>query len=397
MNILLLRELEKIENELDITQYQLSKIIEAFNRDMEEKKNLKMLHTYFYGALSYQDGEYLSVDFGGTNVRIILYEISGKEIIAKKIKKFKLKDEKRDLTTNDYTLLNVFEVIATEIEKIVDKRKKYKLGHTFSFPMESKSKNEAILTGLSKGFKLRNSIGEDVNKVFLEALDKKGILVEPVSILNDTTATFLTGSFYEKNVDMAVIVGTGHNICFKDKKGEIINIESGYFCENLPVGYYDLKHLEEEPKLKNHLMEIMTGGKYIGQTANYIVKDLVEQGLLDTNKQINGKVLTDALNGELDNSYLEEEKEVISYIAKILLKRSAKLISAEIIAILYEIDSELSKNHTIVFDGSVYEKNEYFRENLEIYLEKYYKEKAKKIKKVFIKDASSIGGMLSIF
>ena len=42
----------------------------------------------------------------------------------------------------------------------------------------------------------------------------------------------------------------------------------------------ELKHLEEEPNLKNNLMELMTGGKYIGGTANYIIKDLKEQGLI---------------------------------------------------------------------------------------------------------------------
>jgi len=70
---------------------------------------------------------------------------------------------------------------------------------------------------------------------------------------------------------------------------------------------------------------------------------------------------------------------------------------AEIVAILNEIDSDLLKNHTIIFDGSVYEKNEYFRENIDNYLEKCYGQKAKKIKHIFIKDASNIGALLSIF
>jgi len=280
---------------------------------------------------------------------------------------------------------------------MVDKRRKYLLGHTFSFQMDSNSKNEAILTELSKGFELKEAIGKDINKVFKEALDKKGILVEPVSIINDTTATFLTGSFYERNVDISVIVGTGHNICFKDKYGELINIESGYFSQNLPLSYYDLKHLEEEPKLKNNLMELITGGKYIGETANYIIKDLKEQGLLKIKEEIDGKILTDSLTDNLDERFNEEEKLAISYIAKILLRRSTKLIVAEIVAILNEIDPDLSKNHTIIFDGSVYEKNEYFRNNLDIYFEKYYQKKSKKIKKIFIKNASSIGAVLSIF
>ena len=43
----------------------------------------------------YEDGEYFAVDFGGTNVRIILYEVSGKEIVEKKVKKFERNQKKR--------------------------------------------------------------------------------------------------------------------------------------------------------------------------------------------------------------------------------------------------------------------------------------------------------------
>lgn len=398
MDVLLLRELEKIENECDITKYQLSKIIESFNRDMEEKQNLKMLHTYIFDNISLRNGEYLAVDFGGTNIRIVLYEIlNNEQINVKKNKSFKLKNTEIDLTSNDYTLADIFDIISIEIEKMISKKKKYLLGHTFSFPMKSDSKNQAVLTGLSKGFELRDSVGEDVNKLFKETLDKRGLMVEPVSIINDTIATYLTGSFYEENVSIAVIVGTGHNLCFKDNSGELINIESGYFSKDLPLSYYDLKHLETEPKLKNHLMELLTGGKYIGETADYIVKYLKEQELINIDKKIDGKILSDALSNNLSNSFSQEEKEVISYIARILLKRSAKLIAAELIAILNDIDPNLIKEHTIIFDGSVYEKNEYFRDNLNIYLEKYYGLKAKKIKQVFVKDASNIGAVLSIF
>jgi len=404
MNILLLRELEKIENECDITEYQLAKVIESFNRDMTEKKMLKMLHTYIYDNLSVENGEYLAVDFGGTNIRITLYEVCDdeinklkKSINIKKGRKFRLKDDNRDLTTNEYSLEDIFDFISEEIEKIVSKKRKYLLGHTFSFQLDSKSKNEAILTGLSKGFETKEAIGKDVNEVFKNSLTKRGLNVEPISIINDTTATFLTGKFYERNLDIAIIVGTGHNACFKDNNGEIINMESGYFSADLPLSYYDLKNIERNPKLKNNLLEILTGGKYIGKTANNIVNELKDQGLLEITQEINGKILTDSLNNNLDKSFSKEEKEVIEYIARILLKRSAKLVVAEIVAILNEIDSDLLKNHTIIFDGSVYEKNEYFRENIDNYLEKCYGQKAKKIKHIFIKDASNIGALLSIF
>ena len=80
MNILLQKELDKIDTLLDITEYQMYQIRDVFYEDMKNKTMLKMIPTFSYCNVDVPNGEYLAVDFGGTNVRFYKYEVKNKEI-----------------------------------------------------------------------------------------------------------------------------------------------------------------------------------------------------------------------------------------------------------------------------------------------------------------------------
>ena len=83
MNILLQKELDKIDTLLDITEYQMYQLRDTFFEDMENKTMLKMIPTFSYCNVDVPNGEYLAVDFGGTNVRCYKYEVKSKEIKIK--------------------------------------------------------------------------------------------------------------------------------------------------------------------------------------------------------------------------------------------------------------------------------------------------------------------------
>ena len=80
MNILLQKELDKIATLFDITEYQMHQISQIFYEDMENKTMLKMIPTYTYCNVGIPSGEYLAIDFGGTNVRCYKYEVKNKSI-----------------------------------------------------------------------------------------------------------------------------------------------------------------------------------------------------------------------------------------------------------------------------------------------------------------------------
>jgi len=194
-----------------------------------------------------------------------------------------------------------------------------------------------------------------------------------------------------------MIMGTGHNACFKNKTGEIINIESAYMSKGIPLSYYDFSLLDKLPGSKNTILEILTGGKYLGLIAEEVVTELFETGFIERKFKVNSKMLTDSLEDNLSNDYSIEEKELLKEIADIILKRVAKLVVCEIIAILKYIDEDLEKEHCVVFDGSVYEKNKMLQDYIKVYLEKIYGDNIKKIETLLIKDASSVGAVISIF
>ena len=397
MNFSLQKEIDKIATLLDITEYQMHQISDALLKDMEEKTMLKMLATYSYCNVDVPNGEYLAIDFGGTNIRCSKFEVKNNKINLLDMVKVALITENANYTTNEYTLEDIMNLIVDNLEKIIEKDKAYFLGHTFSFATKATSKNNATIIHMAKGFDLRETDNLDVNDVLNKVIKERGIKIEPVSIINDTTATLLAGNYINKNADIAMILGTGHNVCFKSKTGEIINVESGYMSKSLPLSYYDFNLLEKIKDSKKMIMQILTGGKYLGMIGQEILNELYESGFLEQKIEIESSDLTLALENSLPDKYSDDEKEIIREIAHIILKRVAKLVVCEAHAILRAIDEELENEHCIVFDGSVYEKNKVLQEYIKMYLEKIYGDNAKKIETLLIKDASSIGAVISIF
>jgi hexokinase len=280
---------------------------------------------------------------------------------------------------------------------IIDKDKEYFLGHTFSFAARSLSKNNAVVIDMAKGFNLRDVKDVDVNELLSKVIKERNLKIEPVSVINDTTATLLTGNYANRNADIAMIIGTGHNACFKSNSGEIINIESAYMSKGIPLSYFDFSLLDKLKDSKDTILEVLIGGKYLGLIAQEITDELFESGFLKNKLKLSSKKLTEAVEKHLSDDFSQEEKEVVEEIAIIILKRVAKLIVCEINAILRYIDEDLENKHCVVFDGTVYEKNKLLQEYIIMYLEKIYGDNAKKIETLLIKDASSIGAVISIF
>ena len=397
MDVLLQKELDKIATLMDVTEYQMYNIRDSFYEDMFEKSMLKMLHTYTFCNVKIPDGEYLSVDFGGTNVRCNLFKVINQDISLIKSKVFSLITEEKNYTTSEYSIRDIMNMIVDNLEELIEKDKEYFLGHTFSFATRSLSKKSAIIIKMAKGFNLKDAENTDVNEVLFKIIKERNLKIEPMSIINDTTATLLTGNYFNQTADIAVIMGTGHNACFQSETGEIINIESAFFSKDIPLSYYDLSLLDKLPDCKCTQLEFLTGGKYLGMIAQEIVDELHISGFLKNKLQITSKILSDAVDNQLSEEFSLEEQEVLKQIGIILFKRTAKLVVSEIMGILKYIDEDLDKKHCIIFDGTVYEKNKVIQEYISMYLDEVYNKKAENIETKLIKDASAVGAVISIF
>ena len=393
MNYELKSELNKIKEEFEISNLKLEKITEAFYNDMAKKQSLMMLPTHIKAVDTVVADEYLSIDLGGSNIRISKFKIFEDNVELIHNIKVPLKNRFADYTSSKYSLKDLLVMVLKKMARFLDKEKLYSMGITISFGMESISKNKATIIELSKGFTLKDTLGEDVYQIINEAINEVNLKIIPTVILNDVVATLVTGKFNIPNARIAMIVGTGHNASFINKDGYIINIESANFNENIPVTKFDKKVGFNFPNESDKLLELMVGGKYIGAIAKEIIKELEDKKLVKEFGLITTKRLIRNLNKKYSLKYSSEQLEVLSFVTKVILKRAAKLVVAEAKAILRFMEVNLEENHSIVFDGSVYENCEYFRQEITKQLEVVFE--GTKISHKLIKDASGIGAAIA--
>lgn len=395
MNGNLENKLNDIKEAFDIENSEIIKISDAFYKDMTDKTRLKMFRTFATAVDNIFPNEYLAIDLGGSNIRISKFEISKDNIVLKDSVKVPLRTKEIDYTTSEYSLKDLFVMILKKFMNSLDKEKTYFLGLTISFGLNSEAKDRARIAELSKGFKLHDTLGEDIYLVALEAIKELELKIIPSSIINDVVATMVAGRFYNPNAYISMITGTGHNSSFISGSGEIINVESADFDINVPLTEFDKSYLSENPEVSSKIMEIMIGGKYIGEIAKKVVGKFVALSLIEEINVVSTKILVDALNGQLSDDYSDAQIKILQCVARSLFNRAAKLIVAEVAAILKFIDSDFNNMHTVVFDGSVYEKCEYFRNELSSEIIKFFGDNATKISHTLIKDASEMGAAIS--
>ncbi len=368
------------------------KIIESFEDDMYAKKTLKMLHTHIFCKNDFKNGKYLALDIGGTNVRVSLYEVNSK-VTLKEMRKFALRGDGFDYTTSEYSLCDIFEMVADKIEEIIEPGEKYLLGHTFSFAIDSKSKNSAKTLSFSKGFAWHDAIGIDVNECLKKVLNKRGLNVEPVAILNDTTSTLLAGFMEDRNTNIACILGTGHNMCFIDSNGEVINTESGGFNSSaIPLTEYDKKFLTEIPNERECLLEALVAGKNATKLVKVVFDSLVEEGEIKQTPEITPMMMSQSIEHEIDTLDMRQNLALFE-VSKAIYHRAAYLIACEIVAVFSYL-GVTKGSYTIAFDGTVYEKTPYFQFCLSEELEKLLGEDIK-VSHMLVRNGSSVGAVIA--
>eukprot|EP00494_Astrolonche_serrata_P023280 UN23538 len=130
--------------------------------------------------------------------------------------------------------------------------------------------DSAVLIEWTKGFATTGVAGEDVCYLLQKALEKHNVPVRVTAIVNDTTATLLTGKLQRTDCEIGVILGTGSNACFMGPNG-VINTEWGGFdCDYLREKICtDTDHEidKHSPNPNRQRYEKMVSGFYLGECA----------------------------------------------------------------------------------------------------------------------------------
>jgi len=340
----------------------------------EDSSSLAMLHTNF--KLTSIDinkikssKKIIALDLGGSNLRSCL--ISFDEDIVK-FDKLKKEECKKEYQTCD----EFFAFIAESIEMLKDDSSY--IVFCFSYALEFLKTGEAIVAGLSKDLSVPNIKNKNVGVELLKALKIQGWKDDvTIFVTNDTVATLCSGLYnnvaHRKNnlpsSFMSIILGTGLNVAYFDaNEDDVIILEAGAF-DKIKRSNFDEKVVMKSRESNHHIMEKQCSAHYLGSIAKEIFKSLLEDDVFSKDFKLIVKsrlesfedwvVLNNLISTPykdnlkfIDVSLSKDDFEVLHYVIRKLVLRTANLISALIVAVALKMKNENIEKLFTVVEGS---------------------------------------------
>ncbi|PIN26046.1 Hexokinase [Handroanthus impetiginosus] len=339
----------------------------------------------------------------------------------------------------DYIVEKLANFVAEEEQRFhhpADRQRE--LGFTFSFPVMQTSINTGTIIRWTKGFSIDDAVGQDVVAELTKALKRKGVEMRVAALVNDTIGTLAGGRYTNKDVAVAVILGTGTNAAYVERaqaipkwhgplpqSGEmVINMEWGNFrCSHLPLTEYDHSLDIESLNPGEQIFEKLTSGMYLGEILRRVLLRLAEEASFfgdevppklkspmilrtpdmsamhqdaSSDLRVVGSKLKDIF--EISNSSLKTRRVVVE-LCNIIATRGARLAAAGILGVLKKMGrdtlQEDGEKTVIAMDGGLYEHYTEYRECLESTLNELLgEETAKSIQVEHSNDGSGIGAAL---
>ncbi|CAO3585993.1 unnamed protein product [Absidia cylindrospora] len=396
--------MEDIEKQFIIDKDQLTAIKDHFIVEMEkglnkDKQTMVMIPSYVEGRLTGQEqGHYLALDLGGTNLRVVLVTLEGHGKFKTVSTKARVSEElktgpMRDLC--DY-IADCIDTFLTE-QNLSNVDEDLPLGYTFSFPVLQSKINRGILTTWTKGFNCTGAVGKDPVLLLQDALLRKHIPVKITALVNDTVGTLLSNAYQKPDTVAGLILGTGSNGAYIEQMAKIgkwkegpttasemvINMEFGAFDNErviLPVTRFDNKLDRKSINPHFQIFEKLISGMYLGEIVRNVITDMMDRNLLfgqpgQSTEAISGhyqfetsfmssiesdtsadlSTVRDVLDTNLNLTNVDDvELRIVKRICELVGTRAARLAAAAIagIALHTKVDR---KGADIGIDGSLYE------------------------------------------
>ena len=395
-----------------------------FRQDMRlglagsKDSSLRMLPSFLGLPTGEECGDYLALDFGGTNVRVLLYRLTGNgryEVLSHAGKPLKMEGS-YDYISADATAEQMFDFLAALVEEAVggDTATPYLLGHTFSYPSAQTNINDARLIIWTKEFAARGVEGEVVNELLRAALVRQGLTnVTPNSVINDTVAVLLAAAYIHGETAIGAIYATGHNTCYLEpytgtaQPPMILNMESGGFSKLVP-NRFDVALDAASEKKGEQRLEKMVSGRYMGELFEMALAELLgaagsaygftsvdlSRMLEDVSEDAtSAATLVEALTGQRLDA---EDAMRVRDLARAIVVRSVRLIAATFVGTLWQVtgSGEMRAQH-IAVDGSVYEKMPLVKEEMMRAFAELLGEDAGKVDTILASGGSGLGAAIA--
>lgn len=404
---------------------------EAMDAGLSDRPSpLQMLPAFVGRPTGNETGVFLSLDFGGTNVRVAEVELCGAGLnpIINKMNKVSLKNanEGYDYTDSCVQVGELFEFIARQVAVVANGTEQL-LGHSFSYASKQASLGRAKFVGWTKEIKVAGLAGQDINGLLSDALARQQIVtVHPVAVLNDTTATLLAAAYALPEADLGSVCGTGHNTCYYEARSHhgdraqvmAYNAESGGF-DRLPVSAFDEQLDADSEYPGRQRLEKMVAGRYLGELTRRILWSsrgecgmrFVEEGpafrKVDGLSSVDVATFVGDETKDLDGishwfakkmpevSISLSERNFIKAVAEMVVDRSATLIAASYAGFLRRMDPQHHRRHIVGINGSLYEKMPGFPAGIQTALAKYGGWSAEQLSFYVVDEAPAVGAAIA--
>ncbi|XP_023313527.1 hexokinase type 2 isoform X1 [Trichogramma pretiosum] len=377
-----------------------------------------------------ETGNFLALDLGGTNFRVLLITLEKKAFDMKS--KIYAIPQSLMLGTGRQLFDHIAQCLALFVKDLKLENQCLPLGFTFSFPLTQQGLTKGLLVRWTKGFNCSGVVGEDVVGLLEEAIARRNdIKIDVCAILNDTTGTLMSCAWKNKNCRIGLIVGTGSNACYVEKTGNaecalegrfhpekpsmLINTEWGAFGERGTLDFvrteFDRDIDDNSINPNKQIFEKMISGMYMGELARLVLEKLTNDGHLFGGKlpeelRKRGRFFTkyvSEIESDLKGKYAncreilaelgmmnvsDQDCENVRYVCSVVSRRAAHLASAGIATLL----TKMAENNTTVgVDGSVYRFHPHFHD---LMVEKISKLQPYKFDLMLSEDGSGRGAAL---
>ncbi|KAK6185109.1 hexokinase-1 [Patella vulgata] len=340
-----------------------------------------------------EKGEFLALDLGGTNFRVLLVKLHGSDVEIES--KTYLIPQRIMLGTGKQLFDHIADCIGKFVKDHNIQGQKLPLGFTFSFPCKQEDLAAARLSKWTKGFRCEGVVGENICHLLHEALKRRtNCDVEIIAVVNDAVGTLMSAAHSDRNCEIGLILGTGCNACYMEDLDNvglweaadddhpqqvIINTEWGAFGDN---GCLDFIRTEYDRELDTYsinpgkqIMEKMISGMYMGEIVRLVLERLTMEGLLlhGADRECllfeRGKFYTKYVS-EIESDHDEffantkqvleelgienfttEDCKIVKYVCTLVSARAAFLAAAGLATLINKIGR---KEMTIAVDGSLY-------------------------------------------
>ena len=286
----------------------MDKYIIKFKNDLENSNDVANINSYIKFHSSFpRNRKCIAIDMGGTNVRIarVIFDEKGIPSIENK-KEYHMigaigEDEK---TIDDFF---------TFLANIISEYDESDVGLCFSYLCEILPNRDGKIISFSKEVKIKDAEGKILGIEANKKLKELGFKERNFSIINDTVSCMMG----TEGANVGMILGTGFNICYKEK-------------------------------LNNDYIINSEGGRYKGfPTEDFDFGPMVEQ--------------------KISGAYLRPLIKKMPHLEDEVYDRGAKMIAIELIALYYHMNEKLR----IAAEGSVYYNVEKLRKRIIYYLDLY--------------------------